>query len=107
MIEEAANYDVIAIDEGQFFPDVFISTLICKIAQFCEKLANDGKIVLVAALDGSFERKPFNTILELIPLCEKVVKLTAVCWYCKQDNASFTKRTVNSKESNLILTFCS
>lgn len=43
--------------------------------------------------------KAFNRILELIPLCEKVKKLTAVCWYCKKDNASFTKRTVKSKES--------
>lgn len=85
MKERAKNYEVIAIDEGQFFEDI---------AEFCEDLANNGKIVIVAALDGTFERKAFNKILDLIPLCEKVKKLTAVCYYCKMENASFTKRTV-------------
>jgi len=33
---------------GQFFPD-FVS--------FCEEMANAGKIVVVSALDGTFERK--------------------------------------------------
>lgn len=66
---------------------------------FCETLANKGKIVIVAALDGTFDRKPFHNILELIPLAEKIQKLTAVCWFCKRENASFTKRTVSSQES--------
>lgn len=55
-----------------------------------------GKVVIVAALDGTFERKAFNKVLELVPICEKVIKLTAVCWFCKQENAAFTKRIVNS-----------
>eukprot|EP01126_Amoeba_proteus_P014010 TRINITY_DN1604_c0_g1_i3.p1 TRINITY_DN1604_c0_g1~~TRINITY_DN1604_c0_g1_i3.p1 ORF type:complete len:237 (+),score=42.86 TRINITY_DN1604_c0_g1_i3:92-802(+) len=80
--QEAVSYDVIGIDEGQFFPDI---------VQFAEKMANLGKIVIVAALDGTFQRKPFNTILELVPLAEHVTKLTAVCVCCSGD-AAFTKR---------------
>jgi thymidine kinase len=57
--EEASKYDVIGIDEGQFFADV---------VTFSEKMANLGKVVLVAALDGTFQRKPFGCILDLIPL---------------------------------------
>ena len=30
-----------------------------KLAEFCEDLANEGKIVLVAALDGTFDRKVY------------------------------------------------
>lgn len=78
----AANYSVIGIDEGQFFPDI---------VSFAEKMANDGKIVIVAALDGTFQRRAFGDILQLIPLAESVIKLTAVCMTCF-DEASFTKR---------------
>ena len=33
------------------------------------------KVVLIAALDGTFQRKPFPNILELVPLAENVTKL--------------------------------
>ena len=73
--EKAQKFEVVAIDEGQFFPDI---------VEFCEAMANKGIIVIVAALDGTFQRKPFGKILELLPLAEKVTKLTAVCVYCTQ-----------------------
>ena len=44
----AGDYDCIGIDEGQFFPDL---------VPFCERMANAGKTVIVAALDGTFQRK--------------------------------------------------
>lgn len=37
--------------------------------------------------------------MDLIPICESVTKLTAVCWFCKKETASFTKRIVESNES--------
>ena len=60
-----------------------------------------GKVVLVAALDGTFERKAFGKIVGLIPLAEKVSKLSAICVYCNQD-AAFTKRVVASRQIKLI-----
>ena len=51
------DYDVVGIDEGQFFPDI---------VKFCDEAANKGKIVVVAALDGTFERKPFGNIVDLV-----------------------------------------
>lgn len=89
---EASLYDVIGIDEGQFFPDV---------VEFSEKLANEGKIVIVAGLDGDFMRKPFGRVLELISKCESITKLTAVCTETGGD-ACFTQRLVDSKELELI-----
>ncbi|KAK0144046.1 Thymidine kinase, cytosolic [Merluccius polli] len=73
---------VIGIDEGQFFPDT---------VEFCELMANLGKTVIVAALDGTFQRKPFGNILNLVPLAESVVKLNAVCMQCYKE-AAYTKR---------------
>ncbi|CAM4553948.1 unnamed protein product [Lepidochelys kempii] len=46
--QEALGSAVIGIDEGQFFPDI---------VEFCEAMANAGKTVIVAALDGTFQRK--------------------------------------------------
>ncbi|KAK3909363.1 Thymidine kinase, cytosolic [Frankliniella fusca] len=86
------DVNVIGIDEGQFFPDC---------VDFAEEMANAGKIVIVAALDGDFQRLGFGDILRLIPLAESVVKLKAVCMACFND-ASFTKRTTLEKELEVI-----
>jgi thymidine kinase len=85
-------FDVIGVDEGQFFPDV---------VEQCEKWANAGKTVIVAALDATFQRKPFNDVLSLVPLAEEVTKLSAVCAKCSAD-AAFTKR-VNTDSQNVEL----
>lgn len=53
-----------------------------------------GKIVIVAALDATFERKPFGNILELVPLAENIRKLSAICLNCSQD-AYFTFKHSN------------
>eukprot|EP00730_Choanoeca_flexa_P003935 TRINITY_DN11541_c1_g2_i5.p1 TRINITY_DN11541_c1_g2~~TRINITY_DN11541_c1_g2_i5.p1 ORF type:complete len:331 (+),score=32.21 TRINITY_DN11541_c1_g2_i5:80-1072(+) len=89
---EAADYDVIGIDEGQFFPDL---------VEFSEEMANEGKLIIIAALDGTFQRKPFSSVMELIPLAESVVKLSAVCMICNRD-AAFSKRLGNETEVELI-----
>lgn len=47
-------------------------------------------IVFVAALDSDCRRKQFNNILDLIPLAEKLVKLTAICVACTKE-AAFTR----------------
>jgi thymidine kinase len=66
-----------------------------------DKYANHGKIVIIAALDSTFERKPFGQILNLLPISEKITKLNAVCVGCG-DDASFTKRTSEDKKVELI-----
>jgi len=86
--------DVIGIDEGQFFPDL---------AEFCELAAHEGKVVIVAALDGTFERELFPATAELLPLAENVTKLTAVCFV---DNcgapAPFTWRMGEQRQVQVI-----
>lgn len=60
-------------------------------------MANSGKTVIVAALDGTFQRQPFGPILNLVPMAESVIKLKAVCMICFND-AAFTKRLGTEKE---------
>uniref|UniRef100_A0A8C5EDH3 Thymidine kinase n=1 Tax=Gouania willdenowi TaxID=441366 RepID=A0A8C5EDH3_GOUWI len=88
----ALDASVIGIDEGQFFPDT---------VEFCEEMANLGKIIIVAALDGTFQRKPFGNILSLVPMAESVVKLNAVCMQCYKE-AAYTKRLGSEKEVEVI-----
>lgn len=73
------EYDVIGIDEGQFYPDL---------REACEKWAKEGKVVIVATLDGDYRRRPFGHVSSLLPLVEDWVKLRAIC-ECGLD-ASFT-----------------
>ena len=88
----ATDYEVIGIDEGQFFPDI---------VAWCEVMANRGKIVLVAALDGTFQRRPFPEMMALVPLAEAVTKLQAVCMLCFQE-AAFSKRTTSESSVEVI-----
>eukprot|EP00697_Spironema_sp_BW2_P011544 gnl/Spiro4/27264_TR13563_c0_g1_i1.p1 gnl/Spiro4/27264_TR13563_c0_g1~~gnl/Spiro4/27264_TR13563_c0_g1_i1.p1 ORF type:complete len:184 (+),score=39.21 gnl/Spiro4/27264_TR13563_c0_g1_i1:53-604(+) len=87
-----AEFDVIGIDEGQFFPDV---------VSFSEAAANSGKTVIIAALDGTYQRKPFGNVLDLVPLAEEVIKLRAICHFCFRE-AAFSKRIGQETEIELI-----
>jgi len=68
---------------------------------FCDSLANEGKIVIISALDGDYNRELFGEISQLISKAEHILKLKAVCTECYQD-ASFTKRKIDNKEQLLI-----
>jgi thymidine kinase len=90
-IEEA---DVVLINEGQFFEDL------CECVEYMLK---NCKKVYIAGLDGDFERKKFGQILDLIPLCDKVTKLTSLCSMCKNGALGiFSKRLTNEKEQTVI-----
>ncbi|GAU92009.1 hypothetical protein RvY_04159-1 [Ramazzottius varieornatus] len=81
-LAECEVHDVIGIDEGQFFPDIL---------EVAEALANKGKTVIVAALDGTYQREGFGDIIKLVPKAEKIDKLSAVCIICNED-AAYTRR---------------
>lgn len=89
---DVSDFDVICIDEGQFMKDL---------VGFCDEMARGGKVVVVAGLDGSFLRKPFQNIAELIPLADHVDKLTAICMRCGND-APFTKCISQETEFQVI-----
>ena len=85
---------VVLINEGQFFSDL---------VPCVEELLKEGKHVYVCGLDGDFERKKFGTILDLIPLCDKVTKMTSLCSRCRDGNAGiFSLRITEEKAQFLI-----
>ena len=85
------EYDVIVIDEGQFFPDLKQYVLL-----WVDKY---GKDVIVGGLDGDSEKKPFGQILDLIPYSDKCKKLSALCKDCNDGTlAIFTRRNIKYEE---------
>lgn len=91
---EYIDSEVIGIDEAQFFEDLYEFVI------YSEKF---NKFVIISGLDGDFERKPFGQILQCIPLCDSVVKLSAMDMVDKDGSpAIFSKRIVNSENQLLI-----
>jgi len=80
--DNVKNSTVVLINEGQFFTDLY---------DCVNSLLVHGKTVYVCGLDGDFKQQKFGQILDLIPICDKVVKLTAICHICKGD-AIFSHR---------------
>jgi len=80
--------EVVAIDEAQFY-DKGIVTI-------CQKLADQGRRVMVAGLDQDFKGEPFGPIPELLAVAEYIDKLQAICMICGSP-ASRTQRLVNGK----------
>jgi thymidine kinase len=91
---ELTEYSLIGIDEGQFFND-----LITYVDYFCRIL---GKRVIVAGLNGDYKRKCFGQIHFLLPLCDDILHLSAICVRCakkgKMTKAPFSHRLTNSEE---------
>jgi len=65
---------LVVVEEAQFFDDL---------KPFVERAVDvDGKHAVVVGLDGTAERRPFGQILDLVPLADRITKLTAFCTMC-------------------------
>jgi thymidine kinase len=82
----ANDFDVVGIDEAQFFDE--------ELSAVCNTLANNGIRVIVAGLDMDYLGKPFGPMPALLATAEYVTKVHAICPYCG-DLAQYTHRTVN------------
>ncbi len=74
IVELAKDNEVVGIDEAQFFEEDLV--------EVCNYLANNGKRVIVAALDMDFSGKPFGPLPQLMSIAEYVTKVHAICMRC-------------------------
>ena len=88
------NSNVVLINEAQFF---------CDLQPFVEQLLNHNKKIYVCGLDGDFERKKFGTIIDLIPICDKVVKLTSLCCICKDGTPGIFSKRLSSEQQQTVV----
>ena len=87
------NSDIILINEGQFFPDLYETVY--------ELVEKNKKKVYICGLDGDFQRNKFGKLLDLIPLCDNIIKLKAKCVKCK-GHAIFSKR-LSTEEQQVVI----
>ena len=88
VVEHVQGFDVVGIDEVQFFEPAIVSTAL--------ELADGGVRVVVAGLDQDFRRLPFGPIPDLLSYAEFVDKLQAVCHRCGGP-ATTTQRLVDGR----------
>jgi thymidine kinase len=84
---------IIIIDEAQFYPDLYL---------FIKKeLHKTGtKRFIIAGLSSDFNQNPIGDIIKLIPLADDIIKLSALCLYCKDGTpANFTKKIAQLNEN--------
>lgn len=75
------NYDVIGIDEGQFFEDI---------DQVIPWLKT--KVIIVAALNGNYKQEAFGNLYKIYPHVDHLILKKTYCQLCQQHNAIYSKK---------------
>ena len=88
---QSGEYDVVAIDEGQFFLDLFY-----QVTMWADTLPIH---IVVAGLDGTSDRTPFGDMLRLIPHAEEVERLSAFCSVCRDGTVANYSKCMVKKDS--------
>ncbi|QUW02044.1 thymidine kinase [Chloracidobacterium validum] len=79
------NTQVVGVDEGQFLGLGLVAV--------CRRLADEGRRVIVAALDLDYRGEPFEPIPHLLAVAEYVSKPQAICVVCGHP-ANFSQRLI-------------
>ena len=87
------KYEIIGIDEAQFFSDQIIVV--------CNLLANQGIRVIIAGLDMDYSGKPFGPMPFLMAIAEQVTKLHAICDETGEP-ALYSYRKIENSETIMI-----
>ena len=85
---DVEDFDVILIDEGQFFTNLKTEV---------EKMLEQNLTVIVAGLNGDFNMNKFGEMIDLVPIADNIIYLQANCYNC-DDKASFTKRLSSEEQ---------
>lgn len=94
--ETFVEYDVIMIDEAHFFNELVLFTKI---------LLENKKNIFIGSLIADYMGNKFGNALELIPICNNIVKLDSYCIECSKkkiyNKAVFSKKIVGKVELEL------
>lgn len=93
ILEKSFDFEVIGIDEAQFFGD--------NLVEVCQRLADSGKRVIVAGLDQDYRAQPFDPMPKLLAVAEYVTKAMAICVICGGP-ANRTQRNTSSSDKVLV-----
>jgi thymidine kinase len=88
-IKDISMYQVIIIEEGQFFSDIFE-----KVVEWCKTTK-----VYVAGLNGDANQNLFGNLHKLLPHVNEIIFLKALCKICCDGTpAIFSKKIINNNK---------
>lgn len=90
-IEVSILVDTVYINEAQFFEDLYL---------FVKQMLFNKKDIYIYGLDGDYKQEKIGNIIDLIPICDNIIKLNGNCYNCK-NLSIFSKRIINNKEQYL------
>jgi thymidine kinase len=87
-IKDIDPYQVIIIEEGQFFQDIYE-----KVVEWCKT-----KKVYIAGLNGDSNKNLFGNLYKLISHVDEIIFLKALCKICKDGTlAIFSKKIIHNQ----------
>ncbi len=89
----ANGFDVIGIDEAQFFD--------MELPSVCEKLVLRGIRIIVAGLDMDYKGEPFGPMPNLLAIAEYITKVHAICPHC--GNLAVHSYRLSAEEGTVLL----
>jgi thymidine kinase len=87
--------DIVLINEGQFFEDIYETVI--------EMVETHKKIVYICGLDGDFKRNRFGRLLDLLPYCDEITKLSSLCAYCKNGTRGIFSHRITNETSQVVI----
>lgn len=91
------NINTIFINEFQFFED--IKNLLA-IEKLMKQQYNTIIKIYLFGLNGDFKQEMFDPVTKIIPYCDEVHSLKAICNGCNKKNAIYSKRLTNNIKTN-------
>ncbi|WP_049984822.1 thymidine kinase [Halobellus rufus] len=89
--DELDGEDVVAVDEANFFAP--------ELVEVCQRLADDGRRVIVSGIDQTYRGEPFEPLPQLMAVAEYVDKLQAICALCGEP-ATRNQRLVDGRPAH-------
>jgi thymidine kinase len=93
ILDKIESANTILINEGQFFDDLYDIVI--------ELVENKHKNVFIFGLDGDFTRGLFGDIYRLIPLCDTLEKLSALCSQCRDGTLAIFSHRITGEQQQV------
>jgi thymidine kinase len=103
----AGDFDVLAVDEAQFFPlDEPLRDALGWFGRALRDLMRERRDshlrIIVAGLDMDFAENPFGPIPGLLAIADSVEKLTGVCMVCGSDSGYISHRIIPGEQQLVV-----
>lgn len=89
---DADEFGAVGIDEGQFHKGL---------KDFCLKWSTGYRNIIISALHATSECEMFEPVIEVLPYCDKIIKLNAVCTICGSEYGNYTFYKAGTKTSKV------